>query len=111
MAGLSFLLEGKKEKTSGAAQIIKNSFAISSLSPRLTVLRRSPANGFLESCFLCKKQLSLENDIFMYRGDRGFCSVECRCKQIFMDEEETVKRKNCSQPRREKIGRSRLFVY
>lgn len=30
------------------------------------------------------------------RGDRAFCSVECRCRQIFMDEEETVRRDNCS---------------
>lgn len=30
------------------------------------------------------------------RGDRGFCSVECRCRQIFMDEEENVKVQNCS---------------
>ncbi|KAK9097677.1 hypothetical protein Syun_024722 [Stephania yunnanensis] len=25
-------------------------------------------------------------DIFMYRGDQAFCSVECRCKQILRDE-------------------------
>lgn len=30
------------------------------------------------------------------RGDKAFCSVECRCRQIFMDEEETVRRENCS---------------
>ncbi|KAG1326232.1 putative FCS-Like Zinc finger 15-like [Cocos nucifera] len=31
----------------------------------------------------------------MYRGDRAFCSVECRCKQICMDEE-SGRRDNCS---------------
>ncbi|PIA43244.1 hypothetical protein AQUCO_02000581v1 [Aquilegia coerulea] len=25
-------------------------------------------------------------DVYMYRGDQGFCSVECRCRQIYMDE-------------------------
>jgi len=30
------------------------------------------------------------------RGDRAFCSVECRCRQIFMDEEETIRKENCS---------------
>lgn len=36
--------------------------------------------------------------IFLYfccRGDRAFCSVECRCKQICMDEE-SGRRDNCS---------------
>lgn len=41
---------------------------------------------FLDSCFLCKKPLSDNKDIFMYRGDVPFCSVECRQEQIDMDE-------------------------
>lgn len=40
---------------------------------------------FLNSCFLCKKQLK-GLDIFMYRGEKAFCSAECRCTQISMDE-------------------------
>lgn len=32
---------------------------------------------------------------FFCRGDRAFCTVECRCKQIFMDEESVMK-DNCS---------------
>ena len=32
----------------------------------------------------------------MRRGDKAFCSVECRCKQIFMDEEDAIQRENCS---------------
>lgn len=30
------------------------------------------------------------------RGDRAFCSVECRCRQIFMDEEESLHKDHCS---------------
>ncbi|KAK4761612.1 hypothetical protein SAY87_029496 [Trapa incisa] len=41
---------------------------------------------FLESCFLCKKPLGNNQDIFMYRGDTAFCSEECRQEQIDMDE-------------------------
>ncbi|WCJ20747.1 hypothetical protein M5689_002961 [Euphorbia peplus] len=41
---------------------------------------------FLESCFLCKKQLGDNKDIFMYRGDTPFCSEECRQEQIEIDE-------------------------
>ncbi|VVB06347.1 unnamed protein product [Arabis nemorensis] len=41
---------------------------------------------FLESCSLCRKTLSLNSDIFMYRGDMAFCSQECRQEQIESDE-------------------------
>eukprot|EP00262_Sarcandra_glabra_P008438 TRINITY_DN2196_c0_g1_i2.p1 TRINITY_DN2196_c0_g1~~TRINITY_DN2196_c0_g1_i2.p1 ORF type:complete len:233 (-),score=25.05 TRINITY_DN2196_c0_g1_i2:595-1293(-) len=40
---------------------------------------------FLSSCHLCRKKLH-GLDIFMYRGDKAFCSVECRCKQMLNDE-------------------------
>ncbi|KAL9271459.1 FCS-Like Zinc finger 14-like protein [Drosera capensis] len=40
---------------------------------------------FLSSCFLCRKGLR-GKDIFMYRGEKAFCSVECRDRQIAMDE-------------------------
>ncbi|KAK1315595.1 hypothetical protein QJS10_CPA05g02465 [Acorus calamus] len=41
--------------------------------------------GFLSCCFLCKKRLH-GLDIFMYRGEKAFCSVECRAHQIQSDE-------------------------
>ncbi|KFK37271.1 hypothetical protein AALP_AA4G235600 [Arabis alpina] len=41
---------------------------------------------FLESCSLCRKSLGLNSDIFMYRGDKAFCSKECREEQIESDE-------------------------
>ncbi|CAI9771602.1 unnamed protein product [Fraxinus pennsylvanica] len=41
---------------------------------------------FLDACFLCKQPLSSNKDIFMYRGNIPFCSVECRQEQIDMDE-------------------------
>ncbi|KFK44308.1 hypothetical protein AALP_AA1G241200 [Arabis alpina] len=41
---------------------------------------------FLRSCSLCKRHLVPGRDIYMYRGDRGFCSLECRQKQITVDE-------------------------
>ncbi|XP_057484805.1 FCS-Like Zinc finger 14-like [Actinidia eriantha] len=40
---------------------------------------------FLSSCNLCKKKLH-GLDIFMYRGEKAFCSAECRCKQMSIDE-------------------------
>ncbi|CAN6836307.1 unnamed protein product [Brassica oleracea] len=41
---------------------------------------------FLESCSLCRKHIGLNSDIFMYRGDKAFCSKECREEQIESDE-------------------------
>ncbi|KAI0507668.1 hypothetical protein KFK09_013795 [Dendrobium nobile] len=41
---------------------------------------------FLKSCFMCSKELSLQKEVYMYRGDQGFCSLECRSKQILQDE-------------------------
>lgn len=46
-----------------------------------------PLADFLSACYLCKRQLSHGKDIYMYRGDKAFCSVECRCEQILMDEQ------------------------
>ncbi|PKA59190.1 hypothetical protein AXF42_Ash001283 [Apostasia shenzhenica] len=48
---------------------------------------------FLDSCFLCKKPLADNLDIFMYRGDVPFCSEECRQEQIAMDEAREMNRK------------------
>jgi len=45
-----------------------------------------PVANFLSACYLCKRQLSHGKDIYMYRGDKAFCSVECRYQQILMDE-------------------------
>ncbi|KAF8027479.1 hypothetical protein BT93_E0399 [Corymbia citriodora subsp. variegata] len=41
---------------------------------------------FLKTCSLCHKKLSPDRDIYMYRGDEGYCSVECRDRRIVMDE-------------------------
>lgn len=41
---------------------------------------------FLDICFYCKRRLRLGRDIFMYRGDRAFCSIECRYNQMAADD-------------------------
>ncbi|KAL3511567.1 hypothetical protein ACH5RR_024284 [Cinchona calisaya] len=52
----------------------------------------SPDSCFLKSCFLCNKTLSLDKDVYMYRGDQGFCSVECRSRQIYLDEMKEIEK-------------------
>ncbi|KAM7260077.1 hypothetical protein ACFE04_015818 [Oxalis oulophora] len=47
----------------------------------------SGQQGFLNSCDRCKKSLH-GLDIFMYRGEYAFCSLECREKHIRNDGQE-----------------------
>ncbi|XP_058108670.1 FCS-Like Zinc finger 14-like [Magnolia sinica] len=44
-----------------------------------------PTSDFLSSCYLCRKKLH-GKDIYMYRGEKPFCSIECRYRQIISDE-------------------------
>ncbi|XP_052202489.1 FCS-Like Zinc finger 6 [Diospyros lotus] len=41
---------------------------------------------FLRACSLCKRRLISGRDIYMYRGDSAFCSLECRQQQMAQDE-------------------------
>ncbi|VAI56321.1 unnamed protein product [Triticum turgidum subsp. durum] len=43
------------------------------------------ADDFLSRCCLCNKRLD-GLDIYMYRGEKAFCSSECRCHQMLMDD-------------------------
>ncbi|KAK4434176.1 FCS-Like Zinc finger 5 [Sesamum alatum] len=42
--------------------------------------------NFLRVCCLCKRRLVPGRDIYMYRGDSAFCSLECREQQMTQDE-------------------------
>ncbi|KAL3830460.1 hypothetical protein ACJIZ3_019262 [Penstemon smallii] len=42
--------------------------------------------NFLRVCSLCKRRLVPGRDIYMYRGDTAFCSLECRQQQMTQDE-------------------------
>ncbi|GAB2234605.1 hypothetical protein Droror1_Dr00003862 [Drosera rotundifolia] len=41
--------------------------------------------GFLRFCHLCKLELGHGKDIFMYRGEKAFCSQECRYQEMLFD--------------------------
>ncbi|KMZ67452.1 hypothetical protein ZOSMA_267G00050 [Zostera marina] len=51
------------------------------------VRHTSHRSRFLEECYLCKAEFDGKSDIFMYRGEMGFCSEECRNEQIEIEEE------------------------
>ncbi|KAF5736880.1 hypothetical protein HS088_TW14G01035 [Tripterygium wilfordii] len=45
-----------------------------------------PSQNFLSSCYGCKKNLGLGKDIYMYRGEKAFCSLECRYQEMLLEE-------------------------
>ncbi|KAL6222084.1 hypothetical protein ACLB2K_005476 [Fragaria x ananassa] len=55
-----------------------------------------PTSDFLSSCHLCSKKLD-GLDIYMYRGDKAFCSTECRATQIMNDERKEQCRSEASR--------------
>ncbi|XP_020222979.1 FCS-Like Zinc finger 15 [Cajanus cajan] len=103
MLGLSVVLEAQKRSSvsnNKTPQVINKTTMLSTInkhSPSSSIHNISPFQEptFLDHCFLCNKRLLPGKDIYMYKGDRAFCSVECRCKQIFMDEEESVENEKC----------------
>lgn len=46
-----------------------------------------PSNYFLSQCYSCKKKLE-GIDIYMYRGEKAFCSPDCRSHEISIEEKE-----------------------
>ncbi|OMO66794.1 hypothetical protein COLO4_30363 [Corchorus olitorius] len=47
-----------------------------------------PSDEFLSFCYTCKKKLETGEDIYMYRGEKAFCSFDCRSEEIFAEEME-----------------------
>lgn len=45
-----------------------------------------PSESFLSFCYACKKNLGQGKDIFMYRGEKAFCSHECRYQEMLLEE-------------------------
>ncbi|XP_038882229.1 FCS-Like Zinc finger 15-like [Benincasa hispida] len=104
MVGLSIILETRKLDivTESTRQVIDKTTLMMINNNHHRRRRHHSASSsktptFLDRCFLCAQKLLPGKDIYMYEGDKGFCSEECRCRQIFMDEEETmVDAGNCS---------------
>ncbi|XP_058111362.1 FCS-Like Zinc finger 8-like [Magnolia sinica] len=46
-----------------------------------------PSDDFLSFCYSCKKKLEEGKDIYMYRGEKAFCSSSCRSEEILVEEE------------------------
>ncbi|XP_010912830.1 FCS-Like Zinc finger 10 [Elaeis guineensis] len=44
------------------------------------------STDFLSYCYSCKKKLKEEDDIYIYRGEKAFCSCECRAREILTED-------------------------
>ncbi|KNA09183.1 hypothetical protein SOVF_155730 [Spinacia oleracea] len=47
-----------------------------------------PSNDFLSCCYFCKQKLVEGKDIYMYRGEKAFCSWDCRLEEISIEEKQ-----------------------
>ncbi|CAN8265546.1 unnamed protein product [Cochlearia groenlandica] len=105
MVGLSIVLETTNNTRNHSDGLLspKSHHVVNKVAVAVTTVASSAVSelrrggcysdsGFLEHCFLCRKKLLQGKDIYMYKGDGAFCSVECRSKQMFMDEEESLRR-------------------
>lgn len=53
-------------------------------------------NNILSFCYNCRKTLGHGNDIYMYRGEKAFCSNECREEEIMFDEDNNSEWDHCT---------------
>ncbi|KAK9083815.1 hypothetical protein Scep_030286 [Stephania cephalantha] len=47
-----------------------------------------PSRDFLSFCYTCEKSLDHGKDIYIYRGEKAFCSHECRDQEILFENPE-----------------------
>ncbi|GJW49332.1 cyclin-dependent kinase 1 [Tanacetum coccineum] len=74
-------------------KLIRSLFDISPTPARVVDDIKAADAHFLSTCHECNKQLH-GKDIYMYRGEKAFCSIECRSMEIaLMEKEESMKKK------------------
>lgn len=60
-----------------------HSFTFDQIKLKFKKNKRKGSNTF---CYVCKRVITDYYFVYMCRGDLGFCSVECRKRQIYLDE-------------------------
>lgn len=58
---------------------------------------------FLSFCYSCKKKLEKAEDIYMYRGEKVFCSFDCHSEETFAERETE---KTCNKSSKSSPGSS-----
>lgn len=57
-----------------------------------------PSDDFLSHCCFCKKKLEVGKDIYMYRGEKAFCSYNCREQEMSLEEDDLEREKPATGP-------------
>ncbi|GMI91839.1 FCS like zinc finger 10 [Hibiscus trionum] len=68
-----------------------------------------PSDEYLSFCYTCKKKLEKDDNIYMYRGEKAFCSLDCRSEEIFAEEEMEKSCNNSSNGSPEQSNDEDLF--
>ncbi|XP_019415748.1 PREDICTED: uncharacterized protein LOC109327150 isoform X3 [Lupinus angustifolius] len=71
-----------EEKEDGGVTMVDNMLHIPHTPPI-----QYPSSDFLSFCHHCNKKLVEGKDIYIYRGEKSFCSLTCRAMEIMIDEE------------------------
>ncbi|KAL2455418.1 Protein of unknown function (DUF581) [Abeliophyllum distichum] len=74
----------------------KEEIALPQVAGLSDVIASYPPSDFLKFCYSCKKKLDGE-DIYMYRGEKAFCSWNCRSHEILIDQEMEKTNNNSSE--------------
>ncbi|KAJ1420169.1 Zf-FLZ domain [Sesbania bispinosa] len=74
---------------------------------RLQTPNQYPSSAFLSFCLQCNKKLDEGKDIYIYGGDKAFCSLACR--EIMIDEEQEESNPSSESSQKKNFG-EQLFV-
>ncbi|TKY74662.1 hypothetical protein E2542_SST03425 [Spatholobus suberectus] len=69
---------------------------VNHVSTRLGSPNPYPSSDFLSFCHHCNKKLEEGKDIYIYGGEKAFCSLTCRAMEIMIDEE--LEKSNTNPP-------------
>ncbi|KAK4277109.1 hypothetical protein QN277_015158 [Acacia crassicarpa] len=64
-----------------------NNGVLPNMASSLQTRNQYPSSDFLSFCYHCDKKLEEGKDIYIYRGEKAFCSLSCRALEIMIDEE------------------------
>ncbi|KAK9141922.1 hypothetical protein Syun_011322 [Stephania yunnanensis] len=70
-----------------------------------------PSDDFLSFCDFCKKKLEVGKDVYMYRGEKAFCSSNCRDQEILIEEEMEKSPANNSSNNSPKLTCSDVIIF
>ncbi|XP_052210877.1 LOW QUALITY PROTEIN: FCS-Like Zinc finger 11-like [Diospyros lotus] len=109
------ILECHNNNLSNSCEKIQIQWPLAMAANSSKIRTSYPSSDFLKFCYSCKKKLDGE-DIYMYRGEKAFCSWDCRSQEIMIEEameEETTDACPQNSPKSnpaEELSRTTMFI-